>query len=59
MTLGVLLLLLRRKLGEAPGRNTVLYPPMFAQARMVMTVGGYAYTRDDGVLVVPIGALGP
>ncbi|WP_248305729.1 DUF4143 domain-containing protein [Agromyces sp. H66] len=29
------------------------------RARMVMTVGGYAYTRDDGVLVVPIGALGP
>jgi predicted AAA+ superfamily ATPase len=30
------------------------------RARMVITAaGGYAYTREDGVLVVPIGALGP
>jgi hypothetical protein len=33
MTLGVPLLLLIRKLGDAPGRKTVLYPPTFAQAR--------------------------
>jgi len=26
---------------------------------VVVTVGGYAYERDDGVAVVPITALGP
>jgi uncharacterized protein len=30
------------------------------RARVVVTaIGGYAYTREDGVVVVPIGALGP
>lgn len=31
-------------------------PPSF---RMVLTGSGYAYTREDGVIVVPIGCLGP
>jgi hypothetical protein len=25
----------------------------------VLVGGGYAYTRDDGIAVVPLGALGP
>lgn len=31
-------------------------PPVF---KMVLTSTGYAYKRDDGVIVVPIGCLGP
>ncbi len=31
-------------------------PPVF---KMVLTSTGYTYKRDDGVIVVPIGCLGP
>ena len=43
-----------RKTGSAEGKRGI--PPEFM---MVLTATGYAYVREDGVMVVPIGCLGP
>ena len=42
------------RIGSADGKRG--RPPEFM---MVLTATGYAYVREDGVMVVPIGLLGP